>query len=227
MRRGRGAAKWIAAVLVVSLVLPAATKQWSDNQQQRQLKTEVTTKLAGAVARATTDGGFLLADQVETGQSEEATRAAYKNTLVTWKSEASAIDAQLAAYFAKSRNPDKDSLVKAMRAYTRVVEDYLGYSMFYRHAGGRNRFRKAFEKNLEKMRRETDGTALTRVIPTKVYWVKDSPQPEGFKEAAQNLWAQNVVDASAPIITMINQRQPRGFQVGPRAFIRQILQPIG
>ena len=86
MRRGRGAAKWIAAVLVVSLVLPAATKQWSDNQQQRQLKTEVTTKLAGAVARATTDGGFLLADQVETGQSEEATRAAYKNTLVTWKS---------------------------------------------------------------------------------------------------------------------------------------------
>ena len=105
IRVGRGAAKWAAAVLVVSLVLPAATKQWSDNQQQHQLKTDVTTKLASAVARATTDGGFLVADQLEAGQSQADTRAAYKEALVTWKSEAAAIDAQLAGYFAKSRNP--------------------------------------------------------------------------------------------------------------------------
>jgi hypothetical protein len=30
--------------------------------------------------------------------------------------------------------------------------------------------------------------------------------PEGFKEEAQNVWAQNIVNASAPLITMINQR---------------------
>lgn len=125
---GLGAAKWAAAVLVVSLVLPAATKQWSDNQQQRQLKTEVTTNLAGAVARATTDGGFLLANRIE----------------------------------------DPHSVTGA------------GWS-----------------------------------------------PPPGFKEAAQNAWAQNIVNGSAPLITMINQRQARGFQVGARAFIRQILQPFG
>jgi hypothetical protein len=217
----------VAAVLVVSLVLPAATKQWSDNQQQRQLKTEVTTKLASAVAQATTEGGFLLADQLEVGQSQTITRAAYKDTLVTWKSEAYAIDAQLVEYFAQTRDSDKDSLVLAMRAYTRMVEDYLAYCLFFRTAGGRNGFREDFEENLGKMREQAGRAALTRVIPTQVYWVKDDKPPEGFKEAAQNVWAQNIVNASAPIIVMVNQRQPRGLQVGARAFIRQILQPIG
>jgi hypothetical protein len=55
----------------------------------------------------------------------------------------------------------------------------------------------------------------------------DWSAPEGFKEEAQNVWAQNIVNASAPLITMINQRQARGHQVGARAFIRQILSPFG
>lgn len=154
---GLGAAKWAAAVLVVSLILPAATKQWSDNQQQRQLKTEVTTNLAGAVARATTDGGFLLANRIEDPQSGAGLRAAYQNALVTWKSEASALEAQLAGYFAQTRDPNEDSLVQAMRAYNRVVQDYLAYCLFYRESGARDRFLRDFTVNLGKMREQTRG----------------------------------------------------------------------
>ena len=52
-------------------------------------------------------------------------------------------------------------------------------------------------------------------------------QTLGFENPALTAVNSNIVNVSAPIITMINQRQARGFQVGAKAFIRQILQPIG
>jgi hypothetical protein len=235
----RRSAKWIAAVLVVSLVLPAATKQWSDNQQQRQLKTEVTTRLAAAVAKATTDGGFLLGNRIQREASDAALRRAYQETLTAWKSEAGAIGVQLRGYFATARNPDADALVNAMSYYNRVVQAYIAYCQFYIRHQARVSKLGEFRDNLRLMRKQL-GVVTKRsivrkkgkfVIPRTVWRSKNAGvrwlPPKGFREEAQNVWAENIVNESAPLIRTIDRRQARGFQVGVRAFLRQIFYPFG
>jgi hypothetical protein len=221
----RRAAKWAAAVLAVSLVLPAATKQWSDNQQQRQLKTEVTSALAAAVSEATTNGGFLLDDRIADRRSDDELRAAFQDSMAAWKSEAAAIDGQIVGYFAKTSNPDKDALVIAMRAYDRVVQNYLGYCLLFEQSS--DRYLVGTEDNLRKMREQTGDRTLrfTEVVPSLVrsYVSGARRKMDKFREAAQNDWAQNIVNASAPINAMIYERQPNGLEVGAGAFIRQII----
>jgi hypothetical protein len=233
----RRAAKWAAAVLAVSLVLPAATKQWSDNQQQRQLKTEVTSALAAAVSEATTNGGFLLADRIEkkrSGKDDKDLRAAYQDTMVTWKREAAAIDGQIVGYFAKTSDPGDDALVKAMRAYDQVVQNYLGYCLLFRQSSDRylrgveDKDIPGFKGNLAKMQMQTGDPRLsfTTVVPELVRSYVSGAEPDDmdpFREAAQNDWAKNIVNAKAPLITMVRKRQPNGLEVGPGAFIRQIV----
>jgi hypothetical protein len=222
----RRAAKWAAAVLAVSLVLPAATKQWSDNQQQRQLKTEVTSALAAAVSEATTNGGFLLADGIQQKRSDEELRAAFQDTMVAWKSEAAAIDGQIVGYFAKT-SPDKDALVIAMRAYDRVVQNYLGYCWLYQNQESAADYVGRVKKQVDKMRRQTEGQDFAVVPEPLESYVSGADWPpkdmNDFREVAQNEWAQNIVNASAPINAMIYERQPNGLEVGAGAFIRQII----
>jgi hypothetical protein len=215
----RRAAKWITAALVVSLVLPAATKQWSDNQQQRQLKSEVTARLAAAVAKATTEGGFLV------GQQQSATvRARYQDTLATWKSEASAIEAQLAGYFATT-NPDQDDLVNAMREYNYLVQNYIGYCRFYKDDDERSKQLRRFKQDLGEMRTFTGGQPST-AIPEPIAHSWRGRWSKNWTSPARDDWAADIVNASGAMIAMINQRQPHGFNVGPGAFIRQVVHPF-
>jgi hypothetical protein len=217
----RRTAKWIVAVLVVSLVLPAVTKQWSDNQQQRQLKSDVTAGLAAAVAKATTEGGFLI------GQRESAAvRAKYQDTLAAWKSEASAIEAQLIAYFATTKDPNDDALVNAIRKYNYLVQDYIGYSRFYKDRVERSKQLRYFERNLRGLRSYTGGQPRT-AIPAPIEHSRGRPWSPGWAGPARNDWAEDIVNASGPIIRMINRRQPRSFHVGAGAFIRQVVHPFG
>jgi hypothetical protein len=218
-------AKWIAAVLIVSLMIPAATKQWSDNQQQHQLKADVVAQLAGAVAQATTDGGFLLGAEPV---------VPYQEVISGWKAEAAAIDAQLAGYFARGADPDRDGLVKAMRAYSRMVQAYIGYCEFYEGGRERDRYLDAFAAQLEILRDQTAGLPESEPVPEIVVLSHTGETAtEGWsptalwREGAQNAWSQNIVNASAPIIRMINDRQPRGYRVGAGEFLRQILHPFG
>jgi hypothetical protein len=216
----RRAAKWVAAVLAVSLVLPAATKQWGDNQQQRQLKTEVTSTLAAAVAKATTEGGFLLDDRIAGTRSEAGLREAFQDTMATWRSEAAAIDSQLVGYFAKTRNPDDDGLVLAMRAYDRVVQNYLAYCLLP------GRSLKEFYDNVRAMRVQTRrerGLRGPLTPPVIRSYVRGADWPDGFRTAAKDEWVQNIIDLSAPLRAMVYERQPNGLEVGARAFIRQII----
>jgi len=221
----RRTAKWVLGVLVVSLALPAVTKQWSDNQQQHQLKADLTAKLAAAVAGATTDGGFLLGNQLPLGRgkSEAQTLPAYQSTLTSWKSEAAAIEAQIAGYFATTSDPNNDNLVIAMRAYNNLVQDYLAFCLFFRDSNDRALFLHRFRSNLEKMR------AHVRGVPSKVVppLVAAGPIHGDFKDQAQNVWAQNIVNTSAPIIAIVSSRQPRGLHVGAGAFFHQVFHPFG
>lgn len=231
----RRAAKWIVAVLVVSLVLPAVTKQWSDNQQQRQLKADVASRLAAAVAQATTDGGFLLGDQIEYRGTETQLHPSFERTVATWKSEASAIEAEMAGYFTSARDPETDNLVRGMRSYDKLVQAYLGYCLFYKGFSERKRFLTDFRMWLNAMRVAVGGPR-TPLVPTAVV-ASLSPglpaaqrvarQSNEFKEAAENTWATNIDNASAPLIAMVNERQARGFHVGARSFIRQLIHPFG
>jgi hypothetical protein len=228
----RRAAKWIAAVLVVSLVLPAVTKQWTDNQQQRQLKSQVTTRLATAAARATTDGGFLLGNQIQFRRTQADVLGGYQDALATWKSEASAIEAQLRGYFAKTRNTSDDALVRAMQGYSGLVQAYIAYCMFYNDLGDRQLFLGNFDAGLRALRAATDGEPRGDVVPMLVARSENEELGGrrlpilGFNKQAQNLWADEIVQASVPIIRMTNERQARGFQVGVGAFLRQIFYPF-
>jgi hypothetical protein len=237
------AAKWIAAVLVVSLLLPAATKQWSDNQQQRQLKSQVSTRLAGAVANATSDGGFLLSNQTQQGQKPKTLYAAYQETLSTWKSEWGAIAAQLRGYFATTPDPkddlQKDHLLAAMYHYGKLVELYITFCYFQHDLGDRRTFygygnhNDGFVDSLRRMREHTGETPTAVPVPEEVLTSLHTDPGDRrlpvhiFQDAAQNKWAQNIVTESDSIIRMINDRQARGFQVGVRAFLRQIFYPFG
>lgn len=226
---GRRTAKWVLGVLVVSLVLPAVTKQWSDNQQQHQLKADVSSRLAAAVAGATTDSGFLLSNQLQSIKSPSETASSYEDTLSGWKREASAIDAQIAGYFATTSDPSKDDLVIAIGAYNNLVQDYIGLCTFYKSAGLRKRYLDGFDKNLEKMREHVGGVP-SNVVPPLVARSGHGPLPRNlnaFREQAQNEWAPNIVDTSAPIIATVSRRQPHGLHVGAGAFIHQVFHPFG
>jgi hypothetical protein len=68
--------------------------------------------------------------------------------------------------------------------------------------------------------------SFTTVVPELVRNYVSGAEPDDmdpFREAAQNDWAKNIVNASAPLITMVRKRQPNGLEVGPGAFIRQIV----
>jgi hypothetical protein len=240
----RRAGKWIAALLAAGLVLPALTKQWTDNQHQDQLKSELTTRLASAVAKAATDGGFLLGDQILYGKSQPALIPAYEEALATWKSEATAIEAQFRGYFAPKRSPGNDELVTAMHRYSDLVEAYIAYCLFYNNIDDRHRFMKNFNTGLNAMRVATGGEPRrSDFVPRLVtrYQNKELPADRlaktktrkarnelaAYKENAQNVWADNIVAASAPIIGMTNERQVRGFEVGAGVFLRKIFYPFG
>jgi hypothetical protein len=223
---GLRTAKWVLGVLVVSLVLPAVTKQWSDNEQQHQLKADLTSRLAAAVAGATTDGGFMLGSQIQFGKSQAETLPAFQNAVKNWKSEASAIDAEIAGYFATTSDPNKDNVVIAMRAYNTLVQDYLGFCTFFRYPGTRVRFLGDFELNVEKMREHLRGVPSS-VVPPVVAQSEHGPIASDFREQAQNEWAQNIVNTSAPIIATVSRRQPRGLHIGAGAFFHQVFHPFG
>jgi hypothetical protein len=215
----RRPAKWAAAALAVGVVVPAATKQWTDAQQQRELKAELTSALAAAATQATTDGGFVLADH-KLGWKSAEIRAAYREVLRTWKKDAAAIDGQIVAYFAKTRDPDRDALVRAVRDYTRVVENYLYYGLVPRQSALSD-----YDLNFEKLRDDADldresGNAVPAIV--RAHTMEDGFEP-AFMDAAQNEWAQNIVNASGPLIVMIRERQPNGLEVGAGPFVRQLL----
>ena len=55
--------------------------------------------------------------------------------------------------------------------------------------------------------------------------VRDWPptgKEDKFRDQPQNDWAQGIVNASGPLLAMINGRQANGYQTGPRAFLHEL-----
>lgn len=244
-------------MLAAGLVLPAVTKQWTDSQQQGQLKSDLTTRLSSAVATATSDGGFLLSNQIEYGKNPHQLAGAYQSVLSTWKSEGSAIETQLSSYFAPTPS---DDLVTAMHSYRKLVEAYIAYCLFYRDRGDRRDFMRNFAKGLyamppayrlpgnagtgaaiptgrsgESKRWPASGPAI---VPPPVWTYQNAELPTAetriakneratYQDRAENRWADSIVRASVPIIEKINKRQARGFEVGVGAFLHEVFHPLG
>ena len=139
-------------------------------------------------------------------------------------SSASKPSTQIAGYFTTTGNADEDRLVQGFGAYNYLVQAYIGYCFFYRDAGPRAGYLEAFRTNFGKLRRQ-----VTRPIGVAVPALVRSGEvgKPGFREQAQNEWAAAIVNASAPLISMVDERQARGFHVGARAFISQIFHPFG
>ena len=92
---------WGAALLVASVVVPAATKQWSDRQAALALRAELIEQISRSSAVA-----FTGAKRVAAMSAEPAARAKLLETRDAWEAAQGTIDASYAVYFRDSAARD-------------------------------------------------------------------------------------------------------------------------
>jgi hypothetical protein len=94
--------KWAAVLLVASLVIPAATKQWSDRTQALRLKEGMITDISGAASDAFNSARDL-ASSSGSGKTKAVTR---RKLLCSWIHQEGRIDPRFHVYFEGSSAND-------------------------------------------------------------------------------------------------------------------------
>lgn len=74
------AAKWLAVLVVASLMVPALTSQWSDRQKELDVKNAVVAQITHSAATATQDAYSLVDDESKSAMPSTSTTTMSSNT---------------------------------------------------------------------------------------------------------------------------------------------------
>ena len=141
--RGRRAApvlgllKWIGPLLVVGLLIPALTTQWSDRQKELEIKSSLVGQITESADAAIEDAVFYVdvqmnawppVDGLSTPRWKAYGReqsARYRENLKQWRVLASSLESRIGAYFPDARYEGTQKLSDAFGAYRQAVEGYM------------------------------------------------------------------------------------------------------
>jgi hypothetical protein len=225
----RSGGKWLAALVVASLVLPALTTQWSDRQNELSLKEALVSQLTLSAATAIEEAHALVLDEtVLDPLPTERLRARYVAIAKAWNIEVFTLESKLNAYFpdARLREEPHQGLGDALGRYNLHVQDFILLSgdicsdnRVFRLALGR------LERYLPGIGEET-WEALRSSAASADDLHGCWKRTEEFRRAFQEPLGRDLLEKRQSIVETIIHSGAEGYSVGFRDFLRQILPPL-
>jgi hypothetical protein len=229
----RRSGKWIAALVLASLVLPAVTTQWSDRQKELSLKESLISQLTLSAATAIEGAHSLVIEETQAGPLQAASlRPRYGAIAMGWNVDIFTLESRLNAYFphAKLRDKPHTRLGAAVRTYNLRVQDYILLSG--PTCSDTDLFRNALKR-------------LKSYLPTieeedwlSLGWIDEEAndeQPkrsgpcwrhaEEFRRAYQEPLGLKLLEKRGSLVETIVQSGAEGYYVGFRDLLRQVFSP--
>jgi hypothetical protein len=215
--------KWLAAILVASLILPALTAQWADRQNELALKEKLVSELTLSAATAIEEAHALVLEEVQPDPLPmQALRARYGAVAKAWSIAIFTLETKLSAYFpdAKLRSETRVAFRDAVHDYNLRVQDYIVLS------GQICADNRLFEAALGRL---TNYVGVTRpsTEQMKVEQSKDPPscwrRTEDFRRAYQDPIGLSLLNKRDDLVETIIHADAAGYNVGFRDFLQQIV----
>jgi hypothetical protein len=219
------AAKWLAVLVVVSVMVPALTTQWSDRQKELELKTSLVAQITSSAATATQDAFDLVGDERKsTVIKNDLWRAQYRSILKEWRVDAFTLESELDAYFSAVRL-SQTHLPNAFATYNEVVQNYILLSLdlcsghkdrttavrlIYKYLPARSPEK---QDQKETINSDPPGSGAGRRC-----WKKS----EAFRQAYQTL-GEELLDKRDELVDAVIQSDAAGYNVGFKDFVHQVL----
>jgi hypothetical protein len=221
------AAKWLAVLVVASLMVPALTSQWSDRQKELDVKNEVVAQITHSAATATQDAYSLVDDESKSARIKDSLwRSQYRSIVKEWRVAAFTLESELEAYF-PNIELSSSSLVNAFHEYNNHVQQYIRLSgdecadeerndeavhklygyLFHRES---RRGPRAIEMN--------PPVPKSGNSPDPSCWAK----PTKFRSKYQAL-GEELLRRREVLVQAVIHSNAAGFNVGFRDFVRQVL----
>jgi hypothetical protein len=220
------AAKWVAVLAVVSLMVPALTTQWSDRQKELDLKTSLVSQITGSAATATQDAFTLVADEAKSSSIKDpAWRAQYRNILKEWRVAAFTLESELDAYFPRvelsNRQPSQPSrLVPAFALYNDIIQDYIRLSLdeCRTNNGRRLAIARIYSYLGEDPPAAITGRPNTSIIHGPECWKKSESFRLGYQDLGDDLLKRRDI-----LVDAVIHSNAAGYNVGFKDFVHQIV----
>jgi hypothetical protein len=129
--------RWLGALVVASLLIPAITAQWSDRQKELELKTALISEVTESAASAVQEASNLVDVEQKAwptiksdprfDKTADEWYGRYRAILKTWKVAAFSLESRLFAYFpnADIRLPRRPQLAGAFHVYNVRVQMFI------------------------------------------------------------------------------------------------------
>lgn len=216
------AAKWLAALLVVSIMVPALTTQWSDRQKELDLKTSLVSQITGSAATATQDAFTLVADEAKsTAIKDQTWRSQYRNILKEWRVAAFTLESELDAYFPKVRLANRKlRLVPEFHRYNNIIQEYIRLSL---DECGKDAGRIRVTKDIY--------AYLGQHEPASISTIPDAPpghpsqcwrKGERFRLSYQDLGGELLTRRDTLVDAVIHSNAA-GYNIGFKDFVHQVI----
>jgi hypothetical protein len=218
------AGKWLAVLVVASLMVPALTTQWSDRQKELDLKTSLVSQLTSSAAIATQDAFTLVGDEAKSPTIKDAAwRTEYRSILKEWRVAAFTLMSELGAYFPDVKSTTKPGqdllLVDAFSEYNNAVQQYIRLSLD--------------ECSKNTSRQKVIGELYSYLALSLSNGIKKYPvgtgsgqkcwkKPERFRKAYQRL-GDELLTRRDPLVDVVIHSNAAGYNVGFKDFVHQLL----
>ena len=216
-------AKWLGAIVVASLVLPALTTQWADRQNELALKEGLVSQLTFSAATAIEEAHALVLDETQSEPPPpKDLRSRYSAFATAWNVAIYTLESKLKAYFPDAELQDEPgmSLQKAVHEYNLRVQDYILLSGEI--CAGNQLFKDASERLTDYL-----GTALPNVSRSTVERSGDPyrcwRRSEAFRRAYQDPIGLRLLNKRDRLVETIVDSGAQGYNVGFQDFLRQIV----
>jgi hypothetical protein len=205
--------KWGAALLIASLVIPAATKQWSDRSKALELKNSIITSISQSTTSA-----VVSARELQTAPPSKKAASESAKLLNAWVASEALIDPSLYLYFAST-----DAQATWLRFHN-VVYDYIALACCDAKRHGDIDELQAFFADYPVRPRLQD----SRLIDGDPWVVlRDGPEANPQAYSADYAWVGlQLLRERSRLLADLLDAKPRGFSQGPRDLICDSLGPL-
>lgn len=216
-RHGPSVAKWGAAVLIAGLVIPAATKQWSDRTQALKLKEGMITAASSAVS----DASHAANELVHSANPKEVRSLRRQTLLDSFVHRESILDPSFRVYF------DGTQALSTWLKYRRIVYEYVALSCCDSEARNDVRDIHAFFSDHRSLVSDYPPPPYKRGMPGVWAVLKAGSQPSPKAFATDYAWVGSVLISARGIVwDDLRTTKPQGFSQGPHDFACDVLGPI-
>jgi hypothetical protein len=200
---------WALGLLIVSLAIPAATKQWSDRQAALALKAE----LIGEISRGSISA-FTGAKRIAAEKDLDNANAERLKTRDAWEDSEAGVDAQYAVYFRETTARD------VWLEYRNVVYDYISLGCCDEHRDEDIRILHEYLGNPKPWPTQDDPWEIARCGDQE-----SCAATTDFSEAYTWLGIK-LLAKRGDLLSELRLAQPSGISLGWRDFLRDTFKPF-